>query len=82
VAKKQMSAAEFAAMEIILRISKLSDAKIKMARTVLLDGASMADTARVAGCTRQNVAGAVDIVWTCFEIYKSAKLAEAEFKIQ
>lgn len=74
-----MSAAEFAAIEILLDISKLSESKILMARTVLLGGATMVEAARIAGCTRQNVAYAVDKVWKCFEVYQAAKIAEAEY---
>ena len=73
-AKRRMSAAEFEAVRPLL---KISDERIKAARTALVEGQTLQAIGNEFGWSRQAVGDAVDIVWRTLESYHQSQRAAA-----
>lgn len=73
-AKRRMSAAEFEAVRPLL---KISDERIKAARSALVEGQTLQAIGNEFGWSRQAVGDAVDIVWRTLESYHQSQRAAA-----
>lgn len=73
-AKRRMSAAEFAAVRPLLKIS--SD-RIEAARLALVDGETLSAVGERFGWSRQAVGDAVGVIWQTLESYHESQRAAA-----
>ena len=77
-AKKTMTAAEFAAVRLL--INNISEDRIEAAKQYLVLGRTFKAVGADYGWSKQSAAKCVDIVWKFFLLYQAAKKAEADQK--